>query len=80
MRGGVRAVVTEGEVFSVEADEEDREDKDHDQGDAKEDDDEEKIRLVGWTLLDFHKELDAGGGRLGAFFDFALGCGAHPDR
>jgi hypothetical protein len=24
--------------------------------------------------------LDAGGGRLGAFFDFALGCGAHPDR
>jgi len=80
LRGGVRAVVTEGEVFSVEADEEDREDKDHDQGDAKEDDDEEKIRLVGWTLLDFHKELDAGGGRLGTFFDFALGCGAHPDR
>ena len=39
LRGGVRAVMAKGEVFSVEADEENREDKDHDQGDAKEDDD-----------------------------------------
>ncbi len=67
--------MAEGEVFSVEVDEEPGEDKDYDQGDTEEDDDEEKVRLVGWTLLDFHKELDAWGGRVGAFFDFGLGCG-----
>ena len=72
-------MVTEGEVFSVEADEKDREDEDHDQSDAKKDDDEEKIRLVGWKLLDFHKKLDARGGRIGAFFDFELGGGGQPD-
>ena len=75
LRGGMCAVVTEGEVFPVEADEENRQDENHDQGDAGEDDDEEKVGLVGWELLDFHKELDAWGGRVGAFFDFELGCG-----
>jgi len=75
LRGGVRGVVAEGEVFSVEADEEPREDEDHDQGDAEKDDHEQEVRLVGWTLLDFHEELDARGGRVGAFLDFGLGCG-----
>jgi hypothetical protein len=68
--------MTEGEVFSVEADEENREDKDHDQGDAEEDDDEEKIRLVGGTLLDFHKELDAGEGAWGCSLILGLDAGA----
>ncbi len=49
-------VVTEAKVFSVEVDEEIRDDKDHEDGDAKEDEDEEKIRLIGWELLDFHKD------------------------
>jgi len=70
LRGGVGAVVTEGEVFSIEAEEDKREDEDHDQADAKEDDDEEEVGLVGRKLLDFHTELDATGGRLGSFFDF----------
>jgi hypothetical protein len=56
LRGGVRAMVTEGEMTCVEVNEEIREDEDPDQGDAGEDDDEEKVRLVGWTLLDFHKK------------------------
>ena len=55
LRGGVSAVVTEGEMTCVEVDEEIREDEDPDQSDAGEDDDEEKVRLVGWTLLDFHR-------------------------
>jgi hypothetical protein len=51
----VSAVVTEGEMTCVEVDEEIREDEDPDQSDAGEDDDEEKVRLVGGTLLDFHR-------------------------
>lgn len=49
-------VVAEGEVFSVEVDEDDREDEDHDQSDAGEDDDEEKIWLVGRKLFDVHEQ------------------------
>jgi hypothetical protein len=48
-------MVTEDEMTCVEVDEEIREDEDSDQGDAGEDDDEEKVRLVGWTLFDFHR-------------------------
>lgn len=73
LRGGVGAVMAEGEVLSVEADEDHREDEDHDQADAKEDDDAEKVGLVGWKLFDFHGRLDARGGGLGTHFNFALG-------
>ena len=71
----MRAVVAEGEVFSIEAEEKKREDEEHDQSGAEEKDDAQKVGLVGWKLLDFHKKLDARGGRIGAFFDFELGGG-----
>jgi hypothetical protein len=71
----VRSVVAEGKVFSIEAEEEKREDEEHDQSGAEEKDDAQKVGLVGWELLDIHKELDARGGRVGALFDFGLGGG-----
>lgn len=46
--------MTEGEVASVEVDEEIREDKQSDEHHAGEEDDEEEVGLVGCTLLDFH--------------------------
>jgi len=75
VRGGVRAVVAEREVFSIEAEEEKREDEEHDQSGAEEKDDAQKVGLVGWELLDFHNELDAREGCVGSFFDFELGGG-----
>jgi len=54
LRGGVGPVMTEGEVASVEVDEEIREDKQSDEHHAGEEDDEEEVGLVGCTLLDFH--------------------------
>ena len=56
LRGGVGAVMAEGEVVSVEVDERIRDDEDHDDGDSEEDEAEEKVRLFGWDLLYFHKE------------------------
>ena len=64
----MRAVVAEGEVFSIEAEEEKREDEKHDQSGAEEEDDAQEVRLVGGKLLDLHDRLDAGGGRAGALF------------
>jgi len=73
----VRAVMAEGEVFSVVVDEGVRDDEDHEDGDAEEDEDEEKVRLIGGELFDFHEELDArvGGsvGVAGRESDFELG-------
>ena len=43
----MRAVMAEGEVFSVVVDEGVRDDEDHEDGDAEEDEDEEKVRLIG---------------------------------
>jgi hypothetical protein len=62
LRGGVRTVVAEGEVFAVEVDEEVRDDEDHEDGYPEKDQDEEKVGLVGWELLDFHTNLDAKSG------------------
>lgn len=49
-------VVTEGEVASVEVDEEVREDKEQHQRHRRQDDNQEKVRLLGRKLLDFHPE------------------------
>ena len=56
LRGGVGAVMAKGEMVSVEADKEVREDKDCYQEDSGEDDDEEKVRFIGWKLLDVHDD------------------------
>lgn len=52
-------MVAEGEVISVEVDEEVREDEEPDQDDAGEDDDQEEVGFVGRALLDLHRKLDA---------------------
>jgi hypothetical protein len=57
-------------MFSVEVDEEVRDDEDHEDGDAEKDKDEEKVRLVGWELLYVHRDLDA---RTGAEVEGGLG-------
>jgi hypothetical protein len=80
LRGWVRAVVAEGEVFSIEAEEEKREDEEHDQGGAEQKDDTQKVGRVGWKLLNLHARLDARGARLGAFFDLGAWRLVQPDR
>jgi hypothetical protein len=47
LRGRMRAVVTEGEMTSVEVNEEIREDEDHHERDGRKGDDQEKVRLLG---------------------------------
>ncbi len=62
LRGGMCAVMAEGEVFPIEVDEKVRDDEDHEDGDAEKDEDEEKVGFVGGELLDVHECLDARSG------------------
>lgn len=67
-------VVAEGKVSSIDADEGVGEDEDHQERDAEEDHDEEKVWLLGRALLDFHEQLDAGYRRwVRAGYDYWLG-------
>jgi hypothetical protein len=58
----VGTVVTEGEVLSVEMDEEQGEDEDDQDRHAKQAYDEEKVWTVRSSLFDFHAECDAEAG------------------
>ena len=60
MGGGVCEVMTEGEMSAIDANEEIGEDEDHQERGTEEDDDEEKVWALGWSLLYFHEVLGCG--------------------